>query len=235
MMPAEVRREEANELWRLASVGDLGGVASFLSRGVPVDARNQVGLTPLYGALTAEHFDMVKLLLQAGADPDQTIGEHGEDLPIRYAAARGLVRILELLLDAGAHPDGLARHPGTAIMHAIKLESIEAVTTLINHGATLVGDNLLNNPLEQAATVGNLDIVRLLVQHGAPYSAQAVEIAEQNLCRHSDDQTVSLRLTQVIELLRAAGPLHDTYKASMAEIDQLGRAAELGEVDQVTM
>ena len=49
---------------------DLDFLARLINIGVPVDARNDVGSTALISASAASEVDAVRMLLQAGADPN---------------------------------------------------------------------------------------------------------------------------------------------------------------------
>jgi hypothetical protein len=71
------------QLGHAAEAGDVEHVASLLREGVPVDAASGVGRprTALDRAIWAEQPDVIRLLLDAGADPDQIIGEYGGTCP----------------------------------------------------------------------------------------------------------------------------------------------------------
>lgn len=76
--------------------------AVLAHRGDP-NARNPVtGATPLTAAILGLHPTQVKLLLDAGADPD--LADHNRDAPIHSAARTNGGAILLQLLQAGADP-----------------------------------------------------------------------------------------------------------------------------------
>jgi uncharacterized protein len=76
-----------------------------LARGAPVDPPAEDGFPPLHAAIDAEapHIcDNLSILIEAGAD----LSRHGFNdwTPLHFAAARGNLDAVRLLLDAGADP-----------------------------------------------------------------------------------------------------------------------------------
>ncbi len=64
--------------------------------------KSKYGRTPLHTAAYEGRFDVVKLLLEHGADPN-TQDKDGRT-PLHWAALRGLVDVVRLLLVHGADP-----------------------------------------------------------------------------------------------------------------------------------
>ncbi|KAI0331990.1 ankyrin [Cubamyces sp. BRFM 1775] len=63
--------DETGTLWTSALSGDVQGVVSFMEKdaGVDVNARDENGYTPLHLAADRGHAEVVKVLLERGADP----------------------------------------------------------------------------------------------------------------------------------------------------------------------
>ncbi|KAK7019834.1 hypothetical protein R3P38DRAFT_2970383 [Favolaschia claudopus] len=89
-------------------------------------------VTALQGASCFDHIEVVKLLLQKGANPDSAHGKCGS--AIYAAAAGGYLDIVQMLLEKGANVNGPGPR-GTALhaAHYRRHDSIEQL--LINHGA----------------------------------------------------------------------------------------------------
>lgn len=91
-----------DRLARAAGDGDAAAVARLLSDGAEVDGLGGDMRSALDLAVHAGHVDVVRVLLDAGADPRQRAGAYGEVTPLGLAAMYGYVAVAELLLDAGA-------------------------------------------------------------------------------------------------------------------------------------
>jgi ankyrin repeat protein len=105
-----------------AHYGHAALVELLLHNNAPVDLRstNQMANTALHAALAGKRSDVVKVLLDAGADVNAT--QHGGWTPLHSAVANGDRAIVDLLLargakaslanDAGVTPAALARERG---------------------------------------------------------------------------------------------------------------------------
>lgn len=114
----------------LAEIGDM-----LLYAGANVHAKTRIGgHTPLMLAARRGSGDLVKRLLDAGADP--LASTHTGTTPLMFAAASGDVSSLEPLLDAGASVYDVERQHGqTALMFAAEAGREDAVRKLLEHGA----------------------------------------------------------------------------------------------------
>ena len=107
-----------------AHYGHTALVELLLHNNAPVDLRstNQMANTALHAALAGRRADVVKILLDAGADVNAK--QHGGWTPLHAAAANGDRALVDLLLargakpslanDAGATPASTARERGHA-------------------------------------------------------------------------------------------------------------------------
>ena len=91
----------SERLLKAAESGDLGGVSTALQDGADVNARDQYNNTALNYAALFGHGEVVKTLLEAGADIENT-GSGGGLTPIANAASRQHFAIAQNLLDHGA-------------------------------------------------------------------------------------------------------------------------------------
>jgi hypothetical protein len=97
-------QDPGDELRRAASAGDLAKVKELLDKRVDINAANRYGGTALAFACDKGHTEVVRLLLERGANPN-TKDTFYNFTPIGWAAQKGHGEILRLLLDKGAVAD----------------------------------------------------------------------------------------------------------------------------------
>jgi ankyrin repeat protein len=92
--------------------------------------------TPLNNAVEGKHLEIVKLLLEHGADPnlpEEGIAPHGKAL--YSAAAQGSYEIAELLLANGAFPNPPVESSADALSRAVSNDDKRMIDLLCSHGA----------------------------------------------------------------------------------------------------
>lgn len=97
------RRERELALHRAAKRDAPDVVQAILETGVPVDATDVAGETPLVHACRAGATGTMEVLIAAGADVNQRNGMDGRT-PLMAAAAKGNPQVVAILLAAGADP-----------------------------------------------------------------------------------------------------------------------------------
>ena len=160
--------EEDTSLHLAARHGHLEVLAALLDAGVPVDARNRRGLTPLMLAARAPHPAIVQALIDAGADLQVTCAfQAGVAV---YAVASGDRALVELVLEAGADPNtamvtGPLDAPNPGLLTAIAQGRQDLVELLLDAGAEAVRAEQWN-ALSTASLFGKSELVRLLLARG---------------------------------------------------------------------
>lgn len=196
---------KAEQLARAAESGDADVVARLLGEGVPVDTY-QSGRTALDLAVRHGHDGLVRLLLEAGADPEQRAGEYGELTPLTQAAMHSRTEIARVLLDAGAHPDTRCRIGFPLLFAATAATPApncpETVDLLLDRGADMTQRLRDLTTLEWAVWFGQVDMVRQLLRRGADPSAKALDLANERIRRHPDTRR---DCEHIIEALLTAG------------------------------
>lgn len=117
---------------------DAGKVVDLLlnTKDVNLDARARNGDTALMMAAYKGKYDLVKALLDKGAEPNQTGWA-----ALHYAAAVGNNPIVQLLLDHSAYIDAESPNQTTPIMMAARGGHILTVKLLLDEGADLTLKN----------------------------------------------------------------------------------------------
>jgi ankyrin repeat protein len=140
------------------------------------------GVTLLMIAATKGNADMVRLLIDAGADPNGT----GEDIsgPLSRAVFMSHFEVAGLLVQAGAKVNirkNLSSAEETVLAHFVNLERVGLVKQLLDQGANAdTGDRFGWTPLMNAVHSQNLEMVQLLLPHSNPLikSEQEITVTE---------------------------------------------------------
>lgn len=91
----------AERLHRAAAEGNLARARELIRGGAALDAFDAIGYAPLHHAVRNGWFEMVRLLLDAGADINARDKQAGSPAPIAVAASP---RMVDFLLQFGADP-----------------------------------------------------------------------------------------------------------------------------------
>ncbi|XP_037646230.1 ankyrin repeat domain-containing protein 50 [Sebastes umbrosus] len=159
----------------VAGVKGYGEVASLLlERRADPGHRDHDGMTPLLLAAYEGHDDVVELLLEAGADIDETAGPNGNVpaaaavTPLLAAAAMGHMRTVSRLLFWGAAVDAIDCEGRTALCLAAARGSVEVVRALLDRGLDENHkDDLGWTPLHAAACEGHRVVCAALTERGS--------------------------------------------------------------------
>ncbi|XP_077393477.1 uncharacterized protein ankrd50l [Festucalex cinctus] len=152
-----------------------GQVANLLlERGANPGHRDNDGMTPLLLAAYEGHDDIVELLLDAGADVDETAGPRGDVpasaalTPLLAAAAMGHMKTVSRLLFWGAAVDAIDAEGRTALSLAAARGSAEVVRALLDRGLDENHkDDLGWTPLHSAACEGHRAVCAALTERGS--------------------------------------------------------------------
>ena len=167
-------------LFLAAMTGEMG-VVELLAARDDVDINTQTdspySLTPLYVAADGSHHEVVRLLLQGGADVNLR-SWHGTAL--NCAVRSRNASSVELLLEAGADPDTRDEKDTPVILEAARVSetndscpTAQFVKLLHKYGAKLTArDASQSTLLHVAAEACNLDVVQMLLGEG--FDSEAV-------------------------------------------------------------
>jgi hypothetical protein len=118
------------ELWRVAESGEIDELTDLLPR-ADINARNEHGMTALMRAAYHGHVQIVRVLLERGADPNVTRNDNFTALSL--AAFFGHTEIVEMLMGYGARTDVATRYGTSAQMWA-KARSFGEVAQCLQKG-----------------------------------------------------------------------------------------------------
>jgi len=155
------------KLIKAAKKGNLELVNSLIESGIDVNSRNEEGWTPLicasFKSKYEEHTDLIKLLLEKGADLNAKTVKYGSTA-LMLASANGLVETAKMLMEAGADMNIKDKEDSTALIYALENGWIEIAKMLIEAGAQIDDKNkddvlTLINVLPEFANNHNLSLV----------------------------------------------------------------------------
>jgi ankyrin repeat protein len=135
---------------------------------------------PLHVAAAGGHLEAVRMLLQAGANPNKRNRQYGNSL-LGLAAARGDLALARLLLDPqqpwfkSLRLNRTCWSLSTPLCVASQYGHLEICALLLSHGCSVNKSDYKNlTPLHGAARVGLVEVVRLLLAHKAEKNARTV-------------------------------------------------------------
>jgi tankyrase len=142
--------------------GGLGGVAEEHKEHMrAADADH--GWTPLHLAAHYGNLDIVKLLLDHGADIEAVSRNAIANTPISAAAWGNHLEIVGCLLDHGANVNAINRWGATALHRAVDANRKPLAELLLTRGADpTIRDNAGQTPLDIALKDDKRDLVELL-------------------------------------------------------------------------
>jgi ankyrin repeat protein len=151
-------QNQNDEFFAAARKGDAAAVKAFLDKGTDVNAKTQYGATALSYSCDKGHVEVVKLLLERGADPNVKDTFYGAT-PMSWAAPKGFVEIVKLLIEKGAKDKAEALNLG------IDKGSVSLVKLVLEKGG--VAPETLTKALDKAETAKHSEIADLLQKAGA--------------------------------------------------------------------
>ena len=110
-------------------------VKLLLAEGAEVDARDEIGKTPLIIAADKGYFPIAQLLIQNGADINAQHNLHWTAL--MFAAGNGHSAIVKLLVENGANMNFVSKSGYTALILASAAGYAEIVDLLLENGTDM--------------------------------------------------------------------------------------------------
>ncbi|XP_040467705.1 ankyrin repeat and SOCS box protein 3 isoform X1 [Falco naumanni] len=164
-----------------AAAHDSAGCLRLLLQAAPSDdyinSKTFEGMCALHLSARYGSLESVRVLLEAGADPNEVTTE--ATTPLFLAVENGHADIVNLLLQHGANVKGPHCWSGWNSLHQASFQGCtEIMKILLEKGASKeCKDDFGITPLFVAAQYGKLESLRLLVSHGADVNSQAKDKA----------------------------------------------------------
>lgn len=158
---------DANDNTALMIASRLGHkavVALLIERKVNVAKRSPFGDTAVNLAALGGHVEIVRMLLDHGAELNPATGWS----PLQYAAFENRAEMVKFLIQKGAQKDALAPNGYTALMLAARNGHIAAATALLHEDADLgIKGPAGETALSIATTRKDEEMIKLLKRAGA--------------------------------------------------------------------
>lgn len=149
-------------------------VKRLLELGFSPESADLCGRKPLVFAALTRNKPLVRILLDFGANPNQTNNEDNPPPPLWWAAFRGDLEPAKLLIDKGANVDGVGTR--LPLMAASRNGHLEMVKLLVEREAQVNARNVHGTPLSFAAKADRTDIMRFLMEKGADIEGKDVSV-----------------------------------------------------------
>ena len=148
---------------------DVDEVKALLKSGLSTETPIDYGehkITPLLKAAWDGDAEIVTTLLEAGAKINARATDTGET-PLINAVSRGHMEVIGILLKAGADVAPKNRFDFNAFTIAVAAGKQDVAGLLLDAGAKVEEGASGLTPLQFAASVGNVDMIRFLAKRGA--------------------------------------------------------------------
>ncbi|KAF7854142.1 uncharacterized protein EAF02_011760 [Botrytis sinoallii] len=159
--------DEVRLLHIFAAVNLQGPSKTLLERGVSAMASNSWNTTAMHYAAANGHIEIVRILIEAGANASISQPDDDYNTPLDLAARKGHKEVLKFLLENGADING--NSVGANALHtAARAGMKDMVQFLLNAGAQVnATSSIKGDALQSASSEGRVEVVKLLLENGA--------------------------------------------------------------------
>src|SRR4051812_1375698 len=127
---------DSGDLAIAVNFGNKGAVQDLIKRGADVNEADRSGIAVLILAARRGQTDIVRLLLDNGADPEKRMGDRQESA-LMWASAYDHRDIVPILLDKGASINGKDLYGVTPLIVAAARNCSEMISLLLDRGADI--------------------------------------------------------------------------------------------------
>ncbi|TGO36360.1 hypothetical protein BHYA_0127g00150 [Botrytis hyacinthi] len=159
--------DEVRLLHIFAAINLQGPSRTLLKRGVSAMASNSWKTTAMHYAAANGHIEIVRILIEAGANASISQPDDDYNTPLDLAARKGHKEVVKFLLENGADMNGNSVG-ANALQTAARAGMKDMVQFLLNAGAEVnASSRIKGDALQSASSEGRVEIVKLLLQNGA--------------------------------------------------------------------
>ncbi len=181
-----------------AGSGHRNIVELLIANDVNINAIDKNGWTPLRHASGNSNVELMKMLIDGGADINPMKGRNAWS-PLSWAAEIGDYDLVKLLIAKGAGVNGIGEF-GTSLNGAARNGHFTVAEFLISKGAEAnIKGRFGRMPLHNAAIQGHLDIAKLLIANGVNVNAKDDE------GKTAADYARKYKHKEIAELLHESG------------------------------
>lgn len=223
------KEEECHSLYECAEKGAVRQLRERIRQGEDVNAQDETGFTALHAAALQGHRACVEALLEAGADPNLSLGGELAMTPLMYAAHSGDIGCFKALLRAGANPNAQLADGTTALYFTVGKGYDDCLIALLEAGADIEQrrekEGYGYTPLIWATQGGHPGCVDILLRAGADKEAQLTDGSDALMW------AADLGHERIVKLLLQAGA--NPNATNIHQVTALMRAAVNGYEDCV--
>jgi hypothetical protein len=167
----------APPLWLATSFGLHKTCSMLLRGGYSIHDENSIGETALYLAVALGDYELAAMYINMGARKEGSANPSFDAIPLHEASKLGHLKVLALLIGAGADVHRRSRSGRTALHEAVGGNQEEVCQLLITLGLDVTIETTGSHwtALHTAVNQGNYHLTQLLLKHGASPNAKTSE------------------------------------------------------------
>ena len=174
-------------------------IQAIIDHGVNVDATNKKNQTALIIACIKKTEGVIKVLLNAYADPNIADDAYGDTCLLKAVKRKCSIEVLQAIIDHDADVNARNKKNRTALAIACLNKKEAAINILLNAGADPnIADDTYGNTCLHAAAIKECseEILQAIIDHGADVNAtnKRNQTALTNACINKDESAINVLL-----------------------------------------